>query len=152
MYLAQSQRKIGVKCSSCRVRGQKCKLSHRHSELGSVKGKKKLGMFRPAHCSLYTLCPQEREREKLIPLFSFSLQQFPHQSPNNGGREICHSCLAEDKLEFCLVWKSPAVQPRNHLSPTSNFPWDVNPKKPLLGWWGTDGQSSVISLMLTWDS
>ena len=32
-------------------------------------------MFRPAHCSLYTLCPQEREREKLIPLFSFSLQQ-----------------------------------------------------------------------------
>ena len=41
MYLAQSQRKISVKCSSCRVRGQKCKLSHRHSELGSVKGKKK---------------------------------------------------------------------------------------------------------------
>ena len=32
-------------------------------------------MFRPAHCSLYLLCSQEREREKLIPLFPFSLQQ-----------------------------------------------------------------------------
>ena len=31
-------------------------------------------MFKPAHCSLYLLCSQEREREKLIPLFSSSLQ------------------------------------------------------------------------------
>ena len=31
-------------------------------------------MFRPALCSLYLLCSQEKEREKLIPLFSFSLQ------------------------------------------------------------------------------
>lgn len=34
----------------------------------------KLGMFSHAHCSLY-LCSQKREREKLILLFSFSLQQ-----------------------------------------------------------------------------
>ena len=74
MYLAQSLRKIGAKCSSCRVRGQKSKLSYRHSELGEVKvnnNNQKLGMFSPAHSSLYILCPQEREREKLIPLFSF---------------------------------------------------------------------------------
>ena len=28
-------------------------------------------MFRPAHSSLYLLCSQKRERDKLIPLFSF---------------------------------------------------------------------------------
>ena len=27
-------------------------------------------MFRPDHCSLYLLCSQERERKKLISLFS----------------------------------------------------------------------------------
>ena len=38
--------------------------------------KQKLEMLRPAHCSLYLLCSQERERKKLIALFffSFSLQ------------------------------------------------------------------------------
>ena len=74
MYLAQSQRKIGVKCSSRTIRGQKSKLSDRHAELGAVKGKP--GLLRPAHCSLYLLCSQERERKKLIALFffSFSLQ------------------------------------------------------------------------------
>ena len=64
--------------SSCRVREQKSKLSYRHVELGAVKEKKKkkqLGMFRPAHTFLYLFCSWEREREKLIPLFSFSLQQ-----------------------------------------------------------------------------
>ena len=40
MYLAQSQRKRGAKCSSCRGAGQKSKLSYRHSELGAVKVKK----------------------------------------------------------------------------------------------------------------
>ena len=40
MYLAQSQRKRGAKCSSCRGMGQKSKLSYRHSELGAVKVKK----------------------------------------------------------------------------------------------------------------
>ena len=67
--------KIVVKCSSCRARVPKGKLSYRRSELGAVKAKKKLGMFKAAHCSLNLLCSQEREREKLIPLFSFSLQQ-----------------------------------------------------------------------------
>ena len=37
MYLAQSQRITGSKCSSCRVRGQKSKLIYRHSELGELK-------------------------------------------------------------------------------------------------------------------
>ena len=53
---------------------------------------------------------------------------------NNEGKEICNSCLAEDKVQFCSVWKSPAVQPRDHLSLTSNFPRDMNSKKSLLGW------------------
>ena len=58
-----------MNCSSCRVRGQKSKLCYSHAELGAVKEKKNLGMFRLAHCSLYLLCSQEMEREKLIPLF-----------------------------------------------------------------------------------
>ena len=37
-----------VNCSSCRVRGQKSKLSYRHLELGAIKVKK-LGMLRPTH-------------------------------------------------------------------------------------------------------
>ena len=28
------------------------------------KKKKQLGMFRPAHCSLYLLCSQEKEKKK----------------------------------------------------------------------------------------
>ena len=61
-----------MKCGSCRVKGQKSKLSHRHAELGAVKvKKKKLGMFRPAHSSLYLLCSYERGRKE--PHFSFFL-------------------------------------------------------------------------------
>ena len=41
MYLAQSQKKIDMKCGSCRAKGQKSKLSHRHAESGAVKVKKK---------------------------------------------------------------------------------------------------------------
>ena len=37
---------------------------------------KKLGMFWPAYHCLDLLCSQEWERKKLIPLFSFSLQQL----------------------------------------------------------------------------
>ena len=40
--------------------------------LGAVK--ENLGGIQPAHCSFYLLWAQER-KEKLIPLFSFSLQQ-----------------------------------------------------------------------------
>ena len=45
-------------------------------QLGAVTVKKneKLGAFRPAHCSLYLLFSQEREKENPIPLFSFSYQ------------------------------------------------------------------------------
>ena len=65
----QREEIIAVKCSSYRG-GRKSKLSYRHAELGAVKVKK-LEMFRPAHCSLYLLCSQGRERKKLIPLFHF---------------------------------------------------------------------------------
>ena len=70
----QREEIIAVKCSSYRVGGRKSKLSYRHAELGAVKVKQ-LGMFRPAHCSLYLLCSQERKREKPIPPFLLSLQR-----------------------------------------------------------------------------
>ena len=41
VYLAKSQGKRGVKCSSCRDRGQKSNLSYRHAKLEAVKVKKK---------------------------------------------------------------------------------------------------------------
>ena len=42
-------------------------------QLGAVTVKKneKLGASRPAHCSLYLLCPQERERKKPHSSFFF---------------------------------------------------------------------------------
>ena len=50
--------------------GRKANFSYRHAKLGTVKVKKeKLEIFKAAHCSLYLLGSQEREREKLIPLF-----------------------------------------------------------------------------------
>ena len=52
--------------SSYRVRGQKSKLSYRHSELGAVKVKtKNYKCSGLTHCSVYHLCSQERERIKL---------------------------------------------------------------------------------------
>ena len=78
MYLIQSQSKICVKYSSCRVSGQKSKLGYRYTDIGTIKVKTetekeriKLGIFGPAHCSLYLFCSQERERKKLIPLLFF---------------------------------------------------------------------------------
>jgi len=69
-----------VKCSSCRVRGQKSKLNYRYAEIGTIKVKtktekerKKLGIFGPAHSSLYLFCSQERERKKNSFLFFFFL-------------------------------------------------------------------------------
>ena len=70
-----------MNCSFCRVRRQKSELRYRHAELRATEVKKKLGIFRPAYCSLYLLCSQEREREKLIPPFSFSVQQSCTSSP-----------------------------------------------------------------------
>ena len=40
MHLAERERKTGAKRGSCRVRGQKSKLSYRNAELGAVKLKK----------------------------------------------------------------------------------------------------------------
>ena len=74
MYIAQSQRKIGVQRSSCSVRGQKSKLRYRHSELGVVKVKNK--QTTNVHCFIFLVLKNGKE-ENLIPLFfkSFSLQQ-----------------------------------------------------------------------------
>ena len=61
-----------MKCSSCRVRGKKSKLSYRYAELGEVTVEK-LEMFSPAHFSLYLFFCfffQERERKNSF-LFLF---------------------------------------------------------------------------------
>ena len=68
------QRLIGVIWNSCRVRGQKSKLSYRYAEVGTGKKKKKLGMFRSSHCSLYLLVL--RKEKELIPFLYFSLQHY----------------------------------------------------------------------------
>ena len=43
MYLPESKEKKNVSCSSCRIRGQRSKLSYRHSALGEIKVKLLLG-------------------------------------------------------------------------------------------------------------
>ena len=56
-------------------------------------------MLRPAHCSLYILCSQEREREKFIPLFSFSLKHYDIISYELPG----HFAL-EKKFKSCFYY------------------------------------------------
>ena len=81
MYSVESQRK-NVNYSSFRFREQKSKLSYKHAELETVKvKKKKKGIFGPAHCSLRLLRSQERESEKLIPLFFFFSLQYHLRNP-----------------------------------------------------------------------
>ena len=55
-----------MSCSSCRIRGQKSKLSHRHAELGAVKVKKKLRIFRPAHCSIFFVLKKGKEKNSVL--------------------------------------------------------------------------------------
>ena len=66
-------------CSSCGVRGQESKLSYRYAELGAVKVKE-LGMFRPAHCSLYHFCSSlfsgKGKEKSHSSFFAFSLRQY----------------------------------------------------------------------------
>ena len=70
-----------MKWSSCRVRGQKRKLSYRQAESGAANVNKKknqqLGMLRPAHCSLYLLWSQERKEKKSVFFFPFHCNKFP---------------------------------------------------------------------------
>ena len=49
--------------------GRKANLLIDMQSWGLLKYRKKLGMFRLAHCSFYLLCSQERERKQLLPLF-----------------------------------------------------------------------------------
>ena len=74
LYLAYSQRIIGAKCRSGRVRWQKSKLTYRHEELGSVKVREER-IFRSAHCSLYLHYSQER-KQKTYFIFFFPLKQL----------------------------------------------------------------------------
>ena len=81
MYLTQSQKKIGVKCSSCRVRVQNSKFSYRHSELGAIKVNKnkkaKLGIFRPARCSIFFILRKGKEKNSfLFFFFHLLLRQY----------------------------------------------------------------------------
>ena len=70
------QRIVGAICNSCRVRGQKSKLSYRYAEFGAVKVKKRLGLFRSSHCSLYLLVLRKEKEKKLLPFLYFSLQHY----------------------------------------------------------------------------
>ena len=85
MYLVWSLRKKNVTRSSCRVAGQKSKLSHRHSDVKVKKIKKNKKKTRNAQaCSLFYLSPffsKKWKNKKLIPLFfSFAciLSRFRH--------------------------------------------------------------------------
>ena len=83
-------------------------------------------MFRPAHHSLYLLYSQRSEKEKLIPRFSFSLQQIPLSGYSlhiNGGREA-RVILVWLKTNFSSApfENYQLFSPGTHLSPTSNFP------------------------------
>ena len=69
--------------------------------------------------------------------FSFSLQQIPpsvYSLHMKGGRET-RVILVWLKINFNFApfENHQLFSPGTHLSPTSNFPWDVNPKKSLLG-------------------
>ena len=64
------------KCSSCRLRGQKSKLSYRHAELGAVKVK--IGTFRPAPG------PQKRENKNAFLFFPFHCNRINRDSQDSG--------------------------------------------------------------------
>ena len=84
MYLVQSQSKIGVKCSSCRVRGQKSKLNYRYAEIGTIKVKTKtekerknqeyLGLLSLLFIFFVLKKGKEKKKNSLL-FFSFSLLQ-----------------------------------------------------------------------------
>ena len=65
-------------------------------------------MLRPAHCSLYLLCSQERKEKKSLFFFPFSLQQIPCHfisSVINGESEIGVILVVwlKTKPQFCSV-------------------------------------------------
>ena len=84
-------------CSSCRLRGQKSKLSCRHAELGEVKVKK-LGTFRPAHDSLY-LCPQKRENKNTFLFFPFHCNRINRDAQDSGLCNLKYS-IATAEMAF----------------------------------------------------
>ena len=57
-----------MNCSSCRVRGQRSKLSYRHAELGAVKVKKKknktLGMLKGLFTVFFMFFVLRKGKEK----------------------------------------------------------------------------------------
>ena len=90
MYLAKSQGKRDVKCGSCRVRGQKSKVSYRHAELGAVRvKKKKLGLFRPARCSLIFFVLRKGKEKNSFLFFPFHCNRSaPGKTGKEWGKEV----------------------------------------------------------------
>ena len=132
VYLAKSQGKRGVKCSSCRDRGQKSNLSYRHAKLEAVKvkKKKKLGMFQACSLFSYILYSQEREREKLIPLFSFSLQQkCSRENKERNGEKRCRKGRSQEEYDVGQApssdWSRGQSWRVNYTSCSSSFLRDL---------------------------
>ena len=108
-------------CSSCRVRGQESKLSYRYAELGAVKVKE-LGMFRPAYCSLYFLCSQERERGKTHSFFfSFHCNK---NAPNKIQSITFRLCSAPPQ------WSAVFTDDKGSQSRFLTFPWTLWEPEP----------------------
>ena len=77
MVCKGKQRIIGVIWNSCRVRGQKSKLSYRYAELGTVKVKKKTRNVQVFSLFSLSSCPQERKRTHSFSLlFTATLFEF----------------------------------------------------------------------------
>ena len=80
-----------MNCGSCRVRGQKSKLSYRHAELGAVKGKTNKQKNRNVQaCSLFCLSSLFSGKRKEKNSFLF----FPFHCGGRGrGGGLAHSRL-----------------------------------------------------------
>ena len=128
------------------MRGQRSKLSYRHAKLGAAKVKKKnkktnkknLEMLRPAHCSVYLLCSQERRKKTHFFFFLFTATNSPvilFPPYEWKGKWVSFLFLPGwgQNLSFALCDNhqlfSPGAHlffsPGAHLSPTSIFPWEM---------------------------
>ena len=125
--VAQSRTRLKRLSSSSSRNAQACSL---FSLSSLVSGKK----IKKTHSSFF-----------LSFFFSFSLQQIPpsfYFLQINGERErgVVLVVWLKTNPQFCSVWQSPAVKPRGpSISYFKFFLRDMNPKKSLLRWWGTDG-------------
>ena len=92
-----------MSCSSCRVRGQKNKLTDMQV-LHILQLKKKLGKFRPTRSSLYLLCSQEKEKNSFL-FFPFHCQSVRLCNPKDCsplGSSV-HGISQETVLEWVAI-------------------------------------------------